>query len=262
MASPQKENGHLDLANELVDKLGMTKLSGSEWQILFVVWRKTWAWKKKEDWISLTQLEQLTGLSRVMICRSKKKLVNRNILVQTENGLSFNKNYDSWVVNESTPLVNKKAIGSKQKDNLLVNKNTHTKETITKETHTKEILSPEATGKMFVFEDKLKTMFSSKDRRMNIIAYYWTIKGFKFTNEQQYFSALKRELRPSQLLIGYNNDQIKRTCQWLKQNADFKWTLETVGKYIDEPLENLKAGGKPKTEEDLITELKRKYERT
>lgn len=111
----------------------------------------------------------------------------------------------------------------------------------------------------FSFKSQLKKMFEDKNRRMSIIAYYWTIKGFNFDNKQKYSAALKRELRPAGDLIGYSNEDIKRTCEWLKNNADFKWTLETVLKYIDEPLENMKAGGKLQTEEDYIKSLKQKH---
>lgn len=115
-----------------------------------------------------------------------------------------------------------------------------------------------AVAEEFVFSEKLKEMFNSKDRRMPIIAFYWTIKGFKFENKDKYNSALKRELRASADLKGYTNEEIKKTCQWLKDNSDFKWTLETVLKYIDEPLEDLKTGGKKLTDEDYIKNLKQK----
>jgi len=34
MASPQKENGHIDIANEIAEALAKTKLSPDEWRIL------------------------------------------------------------------------------------------------------------------------------------------------------------------------------------------------------------------------------------
>jgi hypothetical protein len=91
----------------------------------------------------------------------------------------------------------------------------------------------------FPFKDKLKTMFSDKDRRMPIIAYYWTIKEISFENKKQYEAGLKRELKPSGDLIGFTNERIKEVCQWLKENADFKWTMETILKYINEDLNKL-----------------------
>lgn len=121
------------------------------------------------------------------------------------------------------------------------------------------IYSEPSSQEEFSFKNQLNKMFLDKNKRMPIIAYYWTIKGFNFDNKQKYSAALKRELRPAGDLIGYSNEDIKRTCEWLKNNADFKWTLETVLKYIDEPLENMKAGGKLQTEEDYIKSLKQKH---
>jgi phage replication O-like protein O len=137
MANPQRENGHVDIANEIMDELAQIHLSGAEWQLLITVFRKTWGWHKKHDWISLTQFERATGLSRWGVCIAKKRLVNKNILIAAEKSIRFNKNYDQWVVNKTRP-VNKSTTGSQQNDNRVVNKTRHTKETITKETITKE----------------------------------------------------------------------------------------------------------------------------
>ena len=122
----------------------------------------------------------------------------------------------------------------------------------------RNILSPKGDGE-YSFLEQIKKMGVDKDKRMKIIAYYWIIKEFKFPTRQAYETALRRELKAAGSIVGYENEQIKKTMAWLKQNADFKWTLETVHKYIDEPLENLKMGGKPKTEDDEIQELRRKY---
>jgi len=126
----------------------------------------------------------------------------------------------------------------------------------TKQQRTNKYILQPTVAEEYSFQNQLSKMFKDKDRRMSIIAYYWTIKGFNFNNGNKYSSALKRELRPAGDLIGYTNEEIKKTCQWLKENSDFKWTLETVLKYIDEPLEELKAGGKKITEDDFIKSLK------
>lgn len=124
----------------------------------------------------------------------------------------------------------------------------------------KNILSPNGDDeKNFNFLEKIGLMVKDPDRRMKIIAYYWQQKGMTFLTKESYESALKRELKPSVDLKGYDAEKIKKTISWLKENADFKWTLETVHKYIDEPLENLAKGGKQKTEDDEIEELRKKY---
>lgn len=110
----------------------------------------------------------------------------------------------------------------------------------------------------FVYEEKIKTMLSDHDPRMPIIAEYWKSKNFAFENRKQYEVALKRELRAAGDLTGYAIEQVKKTLDWLKNNANFKWTLETVGKYINEPLDTLSTSGKPKTEDDWMQELRAK----
>jgi len=83
MANPQKEDGHTAIANEIMEALAKTYLSSYETQILFAIFRKTYGWNKKEDWITNTQL-------------TIKKLVQRNIITKKEKRLSFQKDYDQW----------------------------------------------------------------------------------------------------------------------------------------------------------------------
>ena len=87
MANPQRENGHIDVANEIAEALAKTQLSGYESRILWVILRKTYGWHKKIDSISITQFEKATGLKRRHIQRTLKKLLNRNII--TKNGYGF-----------------------------------------------------------------------------------------------------------------------------------------------------------------------------
>ena len=56
MANPQIENGHVDIANDIAEVLAQTRISGTEWQIVWVILRKTYGWHKKVDQIALSQL--------------------------------------------------------------------------------------------------------------------------------------------------------------------------------------------------------------
>jgi len=97
MASPQKENGHLDLANEIVDQLAQTQLSGHESRLLWVIWRKTYCWHKKQDWISYSQFRELTKIGNDShVSRGLKKLIARRIVTKIGKKYSFNKDYDKW----------------------------------------------------------------------------------------------------------------------------------------------------------------------
>ena len=111
MASPQVENGHVKIANEIVDKLQRHRISGQEWQVLWVVIRKTWGWKdqsngnqKKMDAISLSQFETATGIKRKKCHALLSKLIEKNIITKTvpNKGDSqtitygFQKDYEKW----------------------------------------------------------------------------------------------------------------------------------------------------------------------
>lgn len=96
MANPQLEDGYTPIANEILEHLAKINLSPYENRILLAVIRKTYGWKKKIDFISITQLQEMTGLDRRNVSRTKLKLLNRKIIKQKENKLYFNKNYDEW----------------------------------------------------------------------------------------------------------------------------------------------------------------------
>ena len=103
MANPQKENGHTSIANELIEELAKTYLSSYETQIIFAIFRKTYGWQKKEDWITGTQLSDMTGIKRSHISRTIKRLVNRNILTKNNKKLSIQKDFEKWDKPEKLP---------------------------------------------------------------------------------------------------------------------------------------------------------------
>lgn len=145
MANPQKENGHLDIANELVESLAKIRISGEEYQCLWVVWRKTYCWHKKEDRISLSQFALFTGLTRQAVNRALGKLSSKKIIsvikndYTSPNSYRFNKYYNEWKpLSKKITVSSKKIRGVINIDNLVSSKMMHTKETITKETITKE----------------------------------------------------------------------------------------------------------------------------
>ena len=57
MASPQLKDGYVAIANEIMDALAHIRIPGEARQVLDVILRKTYGWKKKEDEISLSQFK-------------------------------------------------------------------------------------------------------------------------------------------------------------------------------------------------------------
>ena len=150
MANPQREDGHVDIANEIVEVLAKTYLSSYESQVLWVIFRKTYGWHKKEDWITNTQISDMTGIAKSHISRTIKKLIQRKIIIRVNKKLAFQKDYDQWeklpkqVTSEKLPIQDKKLpkqvikvtqIGIKKLPKQVYTKETkrnYTKETIQK----------------------------------------------------------------------------------------------------------------------------------
>ena len=147
VANPQKEDGHVDIANEIVEVLAKTYLSSYESQVLWAIFRKTYGWHKKEDWITNTQISDMTGIAESHISRTIKRLIQRKIIIRVNKKLAFQKDYDQWeklpkqVTFKKLPIQDKKLpkqvnevtqIGKKKLPKQVYTK--EKKETTTKET--------------------------------------------------------------------------------------------------------------------------------
>jgi len=255
MANPQRENGHIDIANEVAEYLAYYRLSGQEYQILWVIWRKTWGWQKKEDWISLSQFFLLTKMKKPSIIKIIKKLIDKNVISKKANGNTvlyrFNKDFDTWKslakrlivsqkangVSQKANGVSQKANGVSQKANGVSQKATHkrnyTKDNITKETIQKTILQAKPA------EEIIPDLINDKQKHIQIIGLWARAKKINFTGKAHQQSFIRRNLRAAQNLVPYDIDRIMETMAYLIKNADFKSTLESVGKFIDEDLVKL-----------------------
>jgi phage replication O-like protein O len=97
MAYPQLENGHVEIANEIMEKLCSYRIPGAQRQVLDAIMRKTWGWNKKADTISLSQFMELTRLDKSNIIRSLKALQVHNVINHDNGVYSIQKNYDHWL---------------------------------------------------------------------------------------------------------------------------------------------------------------------
>lgn len=101
--SPQLENGYTSLANEIVEQLAKTQLSGYESRYLWVLWRCTYGWHKTEDRISNSQFVEKTGLKKQHLWRTESNLIKRKIVTKNGYKISFNKNYSQWIESDKLP---------------------------------------------------------------------------------------------------------------------------------------------------------------
>ena len=131
MASPQLENGYINIANELGEAFFKLQLSGNEWRILWVILRQTYGWHKKTDRISITQFQQRTELKRRHVARILKDLVDRYIITKNDTTFittyGFNKDYSQWQslpkmthsVKNGNETVTKIGAHKRNKENIL-----------------------------------------------------------------------------------------------------------------------------------------------
>lgn len=171
MANPQSENGHIDIANEIAEALMKVNLSAYESRVLWFIFRKTYGWNKKQDWISLSQFSECTGLDRRLVHRAIKNLSSKQMIVINKDDsyhitYGFQKDYEKWQVSSKKMTVINRDDGVSSKEMTGVSsKEIPTKDTLTKDTLTKdnkdivEIISylNQKTGKKFTHKAKATT---------------------------------------------------------------------------------------------------------
>lgn len=167
MASPQVENGHTRIANEILEHLIQIPFKGCELAIVLFILRKTYGFHKTEDEISISQFEAGLSRSRQTIVTALKNLQLVNIARLVKRGHSrncsnlwaFNKDYDTWKLVNTARLVKRKRGTSLMEAKKLVKTARHTKE-ITKEiTKEREFFKNIAFSKAWSdFEDMRKKL--------------------------------------------------------------------------------------------------------
>lgn len=162
---------YTQIQNEIHEKLSLAEFAGADYRVIHVILRKTNGWHKEEDWISLTQFEKLTGLSRKSVVKSLQRLINAKVLLVTKSKLllyKLNPDIDSWVVTKSK-LVTICTPTSYQMEQKVVTKSKHTKETITKETITKETFKGEDSFTRFIdFVNTIRKVYMPSSRGFGI----------------------------------------------------------------------------------------------
>lgn len=148
------DNGYTRIANELTAALmqNNAKLSGREFQIVHAIINKTFGFQKKDDWITNSQLSEMTGISQSKISELKTSLINKKVVILNDKKLAINTTVSDWGVYPNTGknktegftrkgVTNYPNMGNGLPENgekLTRKRGTQKKETNTKETNTKE----------------------------------------------------------------------------------------------------------------------------
>ena len=149
MANPQLEDGYTPIANDIADALTKINLSAYESRVLWFLFRKTYGWGKKTDWIALSQFSEGTGIDRRLIHRAIKGLSSKKMIVieRDDRGnlrYGFQKDFDKWELSSKKMTVIERDDRLSSKEMTKVSsKEIHTKTTTTKDTITKDSIKAE-----------------------------------------------------------------------------------------------------------------------
>ena len=149
--TPQKEDGFTPIANEIMEALMKVNLSAYESRVLWFLFRKTYGWNKKTDWITLSQFSACIGLDRRLIHRAIKSLSSKKMIVIERDDTfkiryGFQKDFKKWKLSsKKMTVINRDTKLSSKEMTRLSSIQIPTKETITKETIQKkrDIVFPE-----------------------------------------------------------------------------------------------------------------------
>lgn len=136
MVNPQKENGYIPIAREINQALISITLSDYERRVIYAIFDKTYGWNKKEDWISNSQICELTGIAKSNVSRTIKKLLEKNMIYKNGRKIGFQKYYDKWKIVPEKVVEKYKQKLPKQVTNDEIKKDEKLSKEITEVIHT------------------------------------------------------------------------------------------------------------------------------
>lgn len=108
MANPQKENGHTQISNELLEAILKSDFTARELKIIFCVIRFTYGFNRKKAELSVRFISKATNVRFQHIANSLRNLEIKRVITFTGSDshkqgriILFNKDYEIWEVNNS-----------------------------------------------------------------------------------------------------------------------------------------------------------------
>ncbi|MFA5323413.1 MAG: replication protein [Smithella sp.] len=187
MASPQKENGYTAIANEIMDALIASNLSGQDFKIALLILRKTYGFNKNEDVVPLSQMSKATNMHHIRCSQVVGRLQLMKILTVTENinGLGkkykFNKDFEQWgTVNKNINRLEKvkQTVNVLRKSPLM--KTARSKDTSSKDnTKDNTPLPPKVEIPIWVSREIFDKYQASRSKKLKPVSYEGFFKKLK-----------------------------------------------------------------------------------
>ncbi len=103
MTSPQSENGHVRIANELYEAIYKTNFNATQLKIIMCVIRYTYGFNRDSHSLSLSFISNAISLSKRYVSDELKKLIESNVILVVNNftvtksrEIKINNNYSEW----------------------------------------------------------------------------------------------------------------------------------------------------------------------
>mgnify|MGYP003427301314 FL=1 len=104
--SKSEKNNYTQLPNVILDEY-LPLMGIAELKVVMFVARKTFGWQKEDDKISLSQMEDATGLSRQGVIDGVNSAIERGVLsrFQVGQGFLYRLNIDENITSQDSRLV-------------------------------------------------------------------------------------------------------------------------------------------------------------
>ena len=97
------DGAFLPIPTAIAEAFNKIRISGEEWQCLWLILRKTYGWRKTADAIPLSQFVEATKIDKAHIIRAIKNLESKKVIIIANIGndkaktYSLNNNHEEWV---------------------------------------------------------------------------------------------------------------------------------------------------------------------
>lgn len=226
MVSPQKDNGFTPIATEIVEALMMVNLSGNEGRILWFIFRKTYGFNKKTDWLTLGQFSKALFWDRRLVHRGIKKLKRKNMLViQTDDSgkirYGFQKDYEKWKVS-SIEMTRLSSVSMTWADKRNNNNRLDGKEAVIQTDDKKPlpvIQTDDGVSSKLIPTIETLTKETTKEKDLIEFDFFWKAYPRKIGKR----TALKtwQKLKPPIEIVLTTIEKAKKSKDWLKDGGQY-----------------------------------------
>ena len=92
----EKGPGFTQIPNDLYDAINLFDFSKREMKVIFSVMRKTLGWQRDFDYISSSQIAEMTGLHSSGVRKTIIELIQKKVIIKKRRELGVNKTVTEW----------------------------------------------------------------------------------------------------------------------------------------------------------------------